>query len=453
MNGPLLCADMQRLDRMGGSLAQGADGAATRRRLVWDPPLLIAGGIILAAFGALVWCLDEIGDTPFMVAMGLAAAGYVGALARLACGAGVSSRTLLVCLLMALAMRGALLTVPSGPDGDAIRYIWDARVQRAGLDPYRSPPADPALDWLHTATTRAVDAPRLPTIYPPVAQLYFRAVTFFHESIWAFRMAAVICDALIALTVLAALGATGRPPAWVLVYTWHPLVALEGAAGAHVDYAGVLALAVSYFALIRRRTGVATVAFAAAVLIKPLPLVLAPLFWRRVRLRDVMIAAAIAAAAVLVVTAGRPPIGSFGAFVDRFRFNAPLFQLLDQLVHPRLVAALAVIVGLIVAAGFRARSPADAAAAWAWPMAAALLLAPVIYPWYLVWLTPFLASAVSLPLLAWTLSVLVTYRVWHLAVLESPWAVPGPLLAVEFGLVVAAAAWLAVSRWIGKRTA
>ncbi|MPZ19061.1 MAG: hypothetical protein GEV06_14275 [Luteitalea sp.] len=43
-----------------------------------------------------------------------------------------------------------MLALPEGQGGDAIRYVWDARVQRAGLDPYRARPNDPALSGLHS---------------------------------------------------------------------------------------------------------------------------------------------------------------------------------------------------------------------------------------------------------------------------------------------------------------
>ena len=54
-------------------------------------------------------------------------------------------------------------------------------------------------------------------------------------------------------------------------------------------------------------------------------------------------------------------------------------------------------------------------AAWAWPMAIALAFAPVIYPWYLLCLTPFLFSISTLPLAAWTVSALSVYEVWDLS--------------------------------------
>lgn len=78
-------------------------------------------------------------------------------------------------------------------------------------------------------------------------------------------------------------------------------------------------------------------------------------------------------------------------------------------------------------------------------MAGALMLAPLVHPWYLVWLVPFLTTRWTLPLLVWTLTVLPVYVVWAFPP-ESPWAVPGWLLAIEYGAVAATAIAVWASR-------
>jgi len=78
-------------------------------------------------------------------------------------------------------------------------------------------------------------------------------------------------------------------------------------------------------------------------------------------------------------------------------------------------------------------------------MAVALLCAPLVYPWYLVWFAPFLVSPQTVPLTIWTVSILSTYVVWQLA--GVPWAVPEWVLLVEYGALIGAALWL----WDGQR--
>jgi alpha-1,6-mannosyltransferase len=133
--------------------------------------------------------------------------------------------------------------------------------------------------------------------------------------------------------------------------------------------------------------------------------------------------------------------------VQRFRFNDPIFAMLERVMaRPQLVSGLAVLVGLGTAVWLRSRSPECWADEWAWPMAASLVFAPVVYPWYLLWLLPFLCSVSSLPLMVWTISILPTYLVWHLRSIGRAWQVPGWVLLLEYGAVAVAAAAVTLRR-------
>ena len=65
------------------------------------------------------------------------------------------------------------------------------------------------------------------------------------------------------------------------------------AGSGHIDIVGVLLLLVSAAALGRRWRAIAAVAFGLAVAVKFLPIVLLPLYWKRVRIRDGALAAAV----------------------------------------------------------------------------------------------------------------------------------------------------------------
>jgi hypothetical protein len=73
-------------------------------------------------------------------------------------------------------------------------------------------------------------------------------------------------------------------------------------------------------------------------------------------------------------------------------------------------------------------------------MAASLLCAPVVYPWYLLWMLPFLRSRSTLPIIIWSVSILPTYYVWHLRAIGQPFIVPGWILLLEYGSVALAVA-------------
>jgi hypothetical protein len=313
-------------------------------------------------------------------------------------------------------------------------------VQRLGYNPYLVIPADPANAHLHTPETLSLNNPEVPSPYPPGAQLFFRGVTAIRESVFALKAAFVLCDLAIVFLLRKLLRDSGQAEHWVLAYAWHPLLATEVAGSGHVDIVGALLLVLSVAALRRRWRAPAAIAFALAVSVKFLPIVLAPLYWRRVRFRDGVLGAVVLGLLYLpFLDHGRIPIGSLGTYLERFRFNDPVFQTLERVLLPQVAAGLAALAGLLTAAWLGRKSGAPLSERFPWPMAASLLCAPVVYPWYLLWLLPFLRSVWTLPLTIWTVSILPTYVVWHLRTLGRPWAVPGWIVLLEYGSVAVAA--------------
>jgi hypothetical protein len=347
------------------------------------------------------------------------------------------------------------LRLPAGADDDIHRYVWDGRLQRLGYNPYLVVPSDPAAQWLHTPETRNLNNPDLPSPYPAGAELFFRAVTAIQESTFALKMQFVVCEFAIVFVLLDVLRRTGQGAHLVLAFAWNPLLAIEVAGSGHIDIVGALLLVVSAAALVRRWRATAAVALGLAIAVKFLPVVLLPLYWGRVRIRDAVLAAVVVALLYLpFLNHGRIPIGSLGTYVQNFRFNGPVFAALDRVAPPQLLAAFAVLVGLVTATWLRLRSAAPERSpdqfAWplfAWPMAAALLCAPAVFPWYLLWLLPFLTSASTLLIIIWTVSIFPTYVMWHLRTLGHPWgALPGWVMLLEYGCVAIAAAILALRR-------
>jgi alpha-1,6-mannosyltransferase len=359
-----------------------------------------------------------------------------------------SRRVVVIGLVVAAVWNVAFLLVPAGADDDIHRYVWDGRLQRLGYNPYIVVPSDPAVKGLHTPETRNLNNPDLPSPYPAGAQLFFRAVTAIQESTFALKVAFVVCEFAIVFVLLDVLRRTGQAAHLVLAFAWNPLLAIEVAGSGHIDIVGALLLVVSAAALVRRWRATAAVALGLAIAVKFLPVVLLPLYWKRIRIRDAALAAFVAALLYLpFLNRGRIPIGSLGTYVQTFRFNGPVFAALDRVAPPQLLVGLAVLVGLGTAIWLRSRAPEWSPDQFAWPMAASLLCAPAVFPWYLLWLLPFLMSASTLLIIIWTVSIFPTYVMWHLRTLGHPWgALPGWVMLLEYGCVAAAGAVIAFRR-------
>jgi alpha-1,6-mannosyltransferase len=194
-------------------------------------------------------------------------------------------------------------------------------------------------------------------------------------------------------------------------------------------------------ALARRWRATAAVALGLAVAVKFLPIVLLPLYWKRVRIRDAALGAAVVGLLYLpFLHHGHILTGSLGTYVQTFRFNGPVFAALARLAPARWLAGLAVLVGLATATWLRLRTRKWSPDQFAWPMAASLFCAPVVFPWYLLWLLPFLTSPSTLLIIIWTVSIIATYIMWHLRTLGHGWgALPDWVMLLEYGCVAIAA--------------
>ncbi|MGC2109503.1 MAG: hypothetical protein WA655_08295 [Candidatus Korobacteraceae bacterium] len=420
----------------GGTVAEGRGRPV---KLTPSRRLYVLGGVMLVALTICSRNFSGQGEEFSIIPLSVAGVAYLLAIREFVATPSFPKRVIVIGLALAAVWHLLFLLMPLGSDDDIRRYVWDGRMQRLGYNPYLVVPNDPALGGLHTSETRALNNPDIPTPYPAGAELFFRAVTAIHESTFALRVAFVICDLAIVLILLDVLRCSGQAAHWVLAYAWNPLLATEVAGSGHIDIVGVLLLLISFAALGRRWRTVAAVTFALAVAVKLLPIVLLPLYWRRVRMRDGVLAAAVFGLLyVPFLNHGRIPVGSLETYVQSYRFNGPVFATLERVAAPQLVVGLAVFIGFLTAVWMRRKSALWSSDAFAWPMAASLLCAPVVYPWYLLWMLPFLRSTATLPLIIWTVSIIPTYYIWHLRAVGRPWLLPSWIMLLEYGAVAAA---------------
>jgi alpha-1,6-mannosyltransferase len=187
-----------------------------------------------------------------------------------------------IVLGIAVAMRAVLIPAPMLLSSDIYRYVWDGRVQAAGINPYRYIPADPALTALRDRAiypniNRATYAR---TIYPPMAQVIFAVIGRISQSVIAMKLVMLLCEIVAVLCMLRLLGLAKLPPERVLIYAWNPLVLWSFALDGHVDAIAVAFLGLALLSRARRWDGVAGALLAGAALVKFLPIVVAPAFLR-----------------------------------------------------------------------------------------------------------------------------------------------------------------------------
>jgi len=246
-------------------------------------PLLALGalGLAMLAFVAVgPWIIATYGFGVFIPCM---AASGVLTIAATSLAPAVPTRCgLLLVLGLALAMRLLLIAGEPSLSTDIYRYVWDGRVQAAGINPYAYVPADAALATLRDAAIypNINRADYAVTAYPPVAQMLFLAVTRVSETLVAMRLAMVACEVVVVAVMIDLLGRLRLSPVAVVAWAWHPLAVWEIASSGHVDAPMVALLMLGVWLLVRHRAVSGAVAVAMAVLVKPYAAVVLPAFWR-----------------------------------------------------------------------------------------------------------------------------------------------------------------------------
>lgn len=362
-------------------------------------PLLLPAALFLIPLAVAPWLRDPLRSFPLWAALLVpSTAGWLLAVRRTSGpGSPVAGGTGFV-IVVAVAAR-ALWLAPSVPlSDDLYRYLWDGRVANAGIHPFAYAPAAPELAalrddevWPH------VNHPGIPTIYPPVAQAWFRALDAFAPTPGGVRAAAALADLAVVALLAVLLRARGRSPAGALIAGWCPLSVLESAGGGHVDAPGAALLVAAL--VVAQRTGGAP-AFAPgmlaalAAMIKPVPVLVAPALLREgpaMRRAAILVGALLGAAvAVPYLDAGENLFTGFRAYAEHWRFNDALYWLLaDGGLSPRAARAAlaAAVIALTVVAAVRVRDPLGAAGC---AVAAGVALSPTVHPWYALWLVPFL---------------------------------------------------------------
>ena len=327
----------------------------------------------------------------------------------------VPKRTAVVLILLGgIGLQAVAVSVPRAYSNDLYRYMWDGRVQAAGIDPYQYVPTASQLTGLRneflfypeaqycvspgyvsshpaaelTAGCTRINRPTVPTIYPPVAEAYFLGVYYLHpadDSSLPIQAAAAAVAVLVTVLLLTGLGRLGRDVRMAALWSWCPTVVLEAGNSAHVDVVAVAITAAAVLALATarttRRTILGGILLGLAIATKLTPVLAVPALLRR-RWFTVAVAASGAFIAVYVphvVRVGAKVVGFLPGYLQQENYTSgtrygiiglfiigPLATVVALLILAA-TAAVAMLVTVLLLAGLgRLRRDVRMAALWAW---------------------------------------------------------------------------------------
>jgi len=418
------------------------------------------GAALTALMGALALLSPQFGyahrvhDMPIFAAVAIlvAAGALYLALPRLIratpAAAGNGSPLLIFVATGGLLMRLVLLPSTAVLEDDYQRYLWDGAQTAHGLNPYATAPeaakaADPDASALGRLARQSgvvldrVNHPHLKTLYPPLAEAAFALAHWLAPwSLSAWRLLCLACDAATFLLLLLLLREAGRPAAWAALYWWNPLAAKEVVNSAHMDVLLLPLILGALLLAVRARPFSATALLVAGAGVKLWPALLLPLIWRPLAARPFALApllfASLAAAGLIawpMVAGGLGPDSGLIAYARDWttnsaffpRFQALIAALMDwaQIAAPSPAVAARALIGAVLAALALAlarkplEGPRDLVTRAAFLVAALILLMPAQFPWYYLWLMPFLPFAPLYGLLVLTLTLPLYYAAFH----------------------------------------
>lgn len=357
-------------------------------------------------------------------------------------------RVFLGILVAGLVFRVVMLLTKPILEDDYYRYLWEGGAVAHGFSPYNYSPQE--VDFPSAASDvpealrelgiesgsilQRVNHPELSTVYPPISQAIFALAHVLRPwSLTAWRLVLLSVELLTLGLLVLALKRLGKPAHLGLIYWWNPLVIKETINSAHMD---VLALPLVLAALLlamRAKPVRSAALLAVGAGVKIWPIMLFPVLLRSTSCkREGLLPAALVFVlliAILFVPIVLGILGAessgFAAYGGRWEMNDGLFMgflksaefgyaALGFEKDPKAVNRAARVVALMVLLlwiGGVARVPIrnhwDLCNRIVLVLGVAFLLSPTQYPWYYIWMVPFLALSPrpSMMLLTFTLPI------------------------------------------------
>ena len=247
--------------------------------------LVVLGGTSLLLYRAGLGA-DGVADISWFIKLALVQSAIYLVAVWIVLHARPSRSTFLIVIIFAAVFRLGIVFAPPYLSDDIYRYVWDGRVQAAGINPYRYVPSAPELAHLRDAQIYPKINRReyAHTIYPPLAESIFLVTTRISESVVWMKLTMLGFELLGMWAMVQLLTSYGLAQQRLLIYAWHPLVVWEFAGSGHVDAIAIAFIALALLAWRKNKSVGAGLALASATLIKLFPIVLLPAFFKRTTL-------------------------------------------------------------------------------------------------------------------------------------------------------------------------
>lgn len=289
-----------------------------------------------------------------------------------------------------------LLSMPIGSD-DVFRYLWDGKVQAAGINPYLHAPNAPELASLRSSLLpAAVNHPDMKTVYFPISQwIFFMAFKLAGEGVWGIKLCLLLAEILTLSALWRFSSLLQFPRTNILLYALCPLPIIQFACDAHLDGLGLPLLAYALVLHLGGKRTASLLLLGASLAIKPVALVLVPILLmgeRTIRGRLLVLGLPCVPFVLQFVPylASANPLEGLFVFSRHWTFNGVAFEAINAILSNNLPSRIICAGCLVVSLLLVYRSSIDQIRKMYLAVLLLLIFSPVVHPWYICWLLLFL---------------------------------------------------------------
>ena len=362
---------------------------------------------------------------------------------------------------VAIALR--LIAMPLAPGDDLCRYQWEGKIQRAGFNPYVHAPDDPKLEPVRAKFPewQKINHRDFRAIYPPGAELLFAGLSGISDRPLLYKLLFTGADLGTIAVLLLLLGGPSRyaNAAW---YAWNPLVVYSFAGAAHFDSLMILPMTAGILFLTRFEAATdsrgkwflalaSSAAFGVAISVKLVPVLLLLTCVFALGFRAITLLASVGIPALLSTFYGYPKIDiweSLGRFAHVTRLNDLFWWLIEETVWPNphqknyhYNVILVICVALVSLLFWR-----NWKRGMIWAFGTALILSPVLHPWYCAWILPLAAWRRAYTWFVFSITLFAYFLFWNERLFALPWHAEPWMRAIIMVPTLAAAILFGIRR-------
>ncbi|MFC1825362.1 glycosyltransferase 87 family protein [Thermodesulfobacteriota bacterium] len=358
---------------------------------------------------------------------------------------------IILAITMGILIRVSMFSTTPILEDDHFRYLWDGGVLASGFNPYQYAPQDILegdrnkvpesllrLAQKSYPDLQYINYPRLKTIYPPITQAAFVFAHFISPwNLNAWRLFLLFVDVMTLFILFAVLRKLRLSSANLLIYWWNPLLIKEIYNSGHMDLILFPFLLGTLLLALRHKTiwASATLGLAVGVKLWPailLPVILRPVIGNKTKLIPslILFASLSLAACLPFLFSGLDQTSGLASYGRYWEMNDALFMILHRIIQSiyslfsisvwhsqsltRLLALALLMLWTILLIREDDPDPAAMCRRCLIVVAVLFFVSPTQFPWYSLWLLPFLAIQPRPSLLALTALIPLYYLRYYL---------------------------------------